>query len=228
MPGEYVAGFDKPLAHMETGRDFIPRFYNVHAFVGHLRGILVFKQEAVVRANIHSCLRDDALDWFNTELTHSERVELRNLPVEQGWFKRLIQRFKIPYEIALFRVETAELYRKEVLISRSARNMVRHLQAVGIDSLEEQLSFVWKRLRMFPLTHERIAEPDPGTSMSEFMREIDAMNWEHVSGKRDQDRLEDISFGNWEFWCFDKYEKMNEGEEMSEELKTFLKKHHWS
>lgn len=142
MPGEYVAGFDKPLAHMETGRDLIPRFYNVHAFVGHLRGILVFKQEAVVRANIHSCLRDDALDWYNTELTHSERVELRDLPVEQGWFKRLIQRFKIPYEIALFRVETAELYRKEVLISRSARNMVRHLQAVGIDSLEEQLSFV--------------------------------------------------------------------------------------
>ncbi|KAJ5351222.1 hypothetical protein N7452_000196 [Penicillium brevicompactum] len=49
------------------------------------------KTEAVIRANVQSCLRDGALEWYTSELSDLERAALRTFPMdsEHGWLKLL-------------------------------------------------------------------------------------------------------------------------------------------
>lgn len=195
------------LKHMETGPDLITRFYNVHAFIAHLRGLLLFKQESVVRKNIYYCLRDDALDWFNTELNDSMRTGLKGhaLDSPQGWFRMLARRFAPPDEISLFRIEhtdfeidPAENNSEEVRTAGElARNIIRYNEALGVDDKAGQMASIWDRLHKVHPFSGRVAKPRTGTNgtcMSEFFKQIDSA---------DQIRMCQIdrdARGYWDLW----------------------------
>lgn len=59
-----------------------------------MRDVALFKGEAVVKINIHGCLRGAALEWYTTELTETEKRLLRNSNLENGWLAELINHFK--------------------------------------------------------------------------------------------------------------------------------------
>ena len=212
------------LKHMETGKDLIPRFYNAHAFVNHLRALLILKNEATIRANIYSCLRGDALEWYDTELTNTERIELNVLPLDQGWFDKLLQRFEPPYEISLFRVETSG-FDYDVPACQAARNFMRHAQALGIEGTKRQLTRIWECLQNWRGFAGQVAKPRSGTSISDFMREIDVLEQsrmyeDHETGMDDQDC--DGGFGDWYEWWSPIFERFNNGEEVDAQLLKFL------
>ncbi|KAJ5711098.1 hypothetical protein N7488_005254 [Penicillium malachiteum] len=97
--GYFYPSYNTDRAHFkvkESGPSHATIFYNAEAFVAHLRDYLVFKPAKTIRDNIHLCLRDDVLDWYNTELSDAERNDLRDLPLEHknGWFKQMLRRFR--------------------------------------------------------------------------------------------------------------------------------------
>lgn len=208
---------------METGKDLIPRFYNVRAFVNHLRALLIFKNEAVIRANIYSCLRGHALDWYDTELSNSERIELGILPLDQGWFKSLLQRFELAYEICLFRYETTRF--GDTPVCEAARNFIRHAQALGIEGTKRQLTRIWECLQDWSATAGNVAKPRSGTSISDFMREIDMLEQSRMYENHESDRGDSSAengFGDWFDWWKSMLKKFNKGEQVDAQLLKFL------
>lgn len=210
---------------METGSDLVTRFYNVHAFIAQLRALLLFKQEPVIRANVYFCLRDSALDWYNTELSDAERRHLGAVPLEQGWIVMLKRRFNPPYGVALFRSEYTDFeidfcsgVEEAIPACELALNMVRHAQALGIDNREEHMKSIWDRLDKDPQFSRRVAKPTSATSMSELMREIDSADYLRV--------YQLVTEGDviWHEWLNYKAERLAAGEEMNEEIKKLIER----
>ncbi|KAJ5770704.1 uncharacterized protein N7511_002755, partial [Penicillium nucicola] len=86
-------GFFTPNPAAETHRFNLSREC---AGVSQLRAQVPLKTEAGVRANIQSCLREAAQEWYMIELSDLERKTLRIYPLEDddGWFKELENWFK--------------------------------------------------------------------------------------------------------------------------------------
>ena len=220
IPRKYFSRDDEHK-HMETGSDLVTRFYNVHAFIAQLRALLMFKQEPVIRANVYFCLRDGALDWYNTELSDAERRHLGAVPLEQGWISMLKRRFKLPCEVALFRTECTDF---DIDCNNPepdpacdlARNMIRHAQALGIDNREEQMKSIWDRISKAPEFSRRITKPTSATSMSELMREIDAADYLRMHQNNPESDM------IWEPWFNYKAGRLAAGEEMHEDMKKLI------
>lgn len=170
----------------------ITYFTNVYAFVNHLRGLAVSKPQSLIRNNLHSCLREKALDWYALELTVFEKSDLHTLPLETGWFKSLLGRFKPLQNVSLHRfrkgrytVEDAEARRDPV---RWAHNMLRHAQAAGYNGPYVQLRQIWYGIDLelqWP-----VKCPTKSTSVSGFMKELDDayLEWCHEGIKEGSTR----------------------------------------
>ncbi|KAJ5726222.1 uncharacterized protein N7483_007579 [Penicillium malachiteum] len=155
-------------------------FYNAEAFVSHLRGLIVFQPAQTIQTNIHLCLRDDALDWYNTELSDAERKDLRDLPMEHknGWFNQILNRFRISP------IMTSSYLSSHVsgkTICASARNIVRYAKAAGIHDTHRHLLQIWEYLENNHPNHARcLFRPSEDTSLSEFMRKLYVVEQEVV------------------------------------------------
>ncbi|KAJ5734349.1 hypothetical protein N7493_003135 [Penicillium malachiteum] len=176
-------------------------FYNVYAFVNQLRALVGFKPENVIRANIQSCLRQEAMEWFITELNSSERQALRTLPLEEGWFKQLLQRFGLPPRKALFRCLKEDLVEENTY--EKIHNRVRNLQASGFHDELEQAMHIWRELESSDRYRGAIPQPEPGAPLSKLLRDLYFLNYEKgymierytVTGDHDYDNT------TYEEWC---------------------------
>lgn len=158
-------------------------FTNVYAFVNHLRGLSTQMEQTTIQDNIHSCLRGKALDWFAGELSPEEQKDLALMPLEEGWYKQLIQRFQPLYDVSLhayknarYGLEDAEARRDPVVW---AHNVMRHAQACGKTDPYGQLRRIWYSIDLnlqWPVHF-----PKRGAPVSEFMKELDDayLEWCH-------------------------------------------------
>ncbi|KAJ5622200.1 hypothetical protein N7528_005432 [Penicillium herquei] len=176
-------------------------FYNVYAFVNHLRALVGFKPENVIRANIQSCLREEAMEWFTTELNASERRDLRTIPLEEGWFKQLLERFGLPPRKALFRCLRSDLIEGNTYAN--IYNRVRDLQASGFNDELQQAMHIWRKLESSDRYQGAIPQPEAGAPLSKLLRDFYILNNEkgymiernHVTGDHDHDNTP------YEEWC---------------------------
>ena len=150
-------------------------FSNVYAFTDHIRGKAMFKPEPLIRANIHVCLRGKALLWYNTELDEAERYELRSLPIDEGWIKKLIARFQMFKQTAR-QLFLAERYTWADFVGGYSQvewvhDMLRHARAAEYVDTDAMLQQIRKNIDD-PLNYW-ICPPLPGTSVVGFLREVD-------------------------------------------------------
>lgn len=164
----------RPRYHIHTENNIL-FFSNVYAFTDHIRGKAMFKPEPLIRANIHVCLRGKGLLWYNTELDEAERYELRNLPIEEGWIKKLIARFQMYKQTArqLFLTEryTWGDFSGGYSQVEWVHDMLRHARAAEYVDTDAMLQQIRKNIDD-PLNYW-ICPPLPGTSVVGFLREVD-------------------------------------------------------
>lgn len=180
----YFTPDDTAIYHRYTGNS-TTYYTNVYAFVNHIRSLAFTKPEPVIRANLHSCLRDKAQDWFDMELNFGEREVLRVMPLETGWIKALLKRFKPLYDVALRRYKEGQ-YDKEDAENgydpvKWAHGMMRNAQAAGITSTYAQLKQIWYGIDLelqWPVNC-----PTKSTAVSEFMKELDDAYLEWCNGE---------------------------------------------
>ncbi|KAJ6015600.1 hypothetical protein N7540_010191 [Penicillium herquei] len=186
--------------HVET-KDHTVIFHNVYAFVSHLRALVGFKLENVMRANIQSCLREEALGWFITELNSSEREALRARSLEEGWFKQLLERFSLPPKRALFRCQRIDF--SEINIFQKVHNLVQHFQAGGNHNTDEQAMHTWRFLESSRYYKGGIPRPEPGASLSKLLRDIYFVSYERGYTECGDNRFSDDDDDNdgYEDWC---------------------------
>lgn len=76
-------------------------YRNVMLFVQYLQNLVIFRDAALVKANIAISLQGSALDWYNSELSNFNRKALNNNPSMNSWVNTLFHRFKISTSVAL-------------------------------------------------------------------------------------------------------------------------------
>lgn len=180
----YITPDDTSEEHTRTENGTI-YYNNVFAFVNHIRSLAFYKPEPVIRANLYSCLLEKARDWFDMELTVMEKEVLLEMPLETGWIRALLKRFKPLYDVALRRFKDGQ-YEKEDAESgydpvKWAHSMMRNAQAAGITSTYAQLSQIWWSIDLelrWP-----VKWPTKSTSVSEFMKELDDAYLEWCDGE---------------------------------------------
>ena len=101
---------------------------DVLVFLDRLRDLAILKGDDIVRSNIHaSPIRGSALAWYSTELTDFERSSLRHMPLEEGWFKMLRQRFKMRPSMALAKLTEATYTPADVRAGKSVRSFAQSI-----------------------------------------------------------------------------------------------------
>ncbi|KAN0072773.1 hypothetical protein V8E54_008887 [Elaphomyces granulatus] len=125
---------------------------DVLVFLDRLRDLAILKGDDIVRSNIHaSPIRGSALAWYSTELTDFERSSLRYMPLEEGWFKMLRQRFKMRPSMALAKLTEATY--------TPADSIFRYALAADITSVFNQITQAWSKLS--PQLRRDVPEPTP-------------------------------------------------------------------
>lgn len=150
-------------------------FSNVLAFIQHLRGVAVHKPEYIIRNNIQTCFRGKALDWYDRELTNDESDSLTCLPLEKGWYRLLIERFRPHSDVAHDKYREGEYTVDDAWAGHDpvewAHTMMRDAEASGITQTALQLRHIWSGLDRKLMWPVRCPEHD--TSVSDFMKELD-------------------------------------------------------
>jgi hypothetical protein len=99
----------------------VKSLHDIHIFIEHLKDLQAIKGEDLVRNKIHASLRGSALDWYTVELTDFERRSLRQLPLVDGWYTMLVNRFKPRTSEALGKLTALSFGPAEVHQGRSVR-----------------------------------------------------------------------------------------------------------
>ncbi|KAN0086940.1 hypothetical protein V8E54_000628 [Elaphomyces granulatus] len=151
-------------------------YRDVYVFVERLKDLQAIKGEDLVRNNIHASLRGSALDWYTVELTDFERRSLRQLPLVDGWYTMLVNRFKLRPSEALGKLTTLSFAPAEVHQGRSVRAFAqavfRYSQAADIRSQYNQITQAWTKLH--PNLRRDVPEPTEKTTIAEFLSQLEA------------------------------------------------------
>ncbi|KAJ5675374.1 hypothetical protein N7462_008271 [Penicillium macrosclerotiorum] len=186
-------GFFDPKINDKEGVQMIgnvSHYTNVEIFIDRMRDLALLKSEAVVRANIHSYLKGDALKWFSFELSPAEKRMMQSCPVEDGWYAMLQQRFKMDRTFALREMEKEKYGWKDVRAGRTPReysqNMLRLLKSTGYNDVFDQLLKI--RDNIEASLRRDITRPTRDTTIAEFMDAIDEhyLDWQSQVSEREQ------------------------------------------
>ncbi|KAJ5901893.1 hypothetical protein N7495_002421 [Penicillium taxi] len=162
--------------HIKTIRG-ITHYVNVFAFLTQLRAMVPLKSEETVRANLPSCLREQAAEWYNTELSSDQRFTLNMTPLEEGWYAILEKSFKMRPVTAQARLMAPESQFgwNELRSGKSpvqwARTLMRDAQAADFNTTVSQLRMVWMRLD--PNLQRDLEPPNDTTTVAEFMDRLE-------------------------------------------------------
>ena len=162
-------------------------YRDVLVFVDRLKDLVTLKGEEVIRANIHASLRGSALAWYTSELSEFERQSIRHMPLENGWFLMLRQRFKMRPSQALMKLADTTFSSSEVRAGKSVRSFAqsifRYAQAAEITSTFNQITQAWSKLS--PQLRRDIPEPTPTTTITEFLVLLEAKEaiWKDIAAQ---------------------------------------------
>ena len=156
-----------------VGKDIYYRSANV--FCERVEDIATIKSADLVKANLNTCFRGAALQWYTTELTAIERQYFRIDPTGvKGWISAIKNRFKVPISDALSSLTTTKYttYHARIRYEPSAyvQTMLRHAQNADMLSVGTQLMWAWQgiapELRVF------IDAPMNTTTVTSFIESL--------------------------------------------------------
>ncbi|KAJ5752832.1 hypothetical protein N7520_008426 [Penicillium odoratum] len=181
-----IGYFDPGLDDKDGGFTLVKNvmhYSNVFTFISRLNDLIRLKSERVVRANIHSCLKAEALAWYSQELTDNEKNMLQLVPLDDGWFKLLRDRFKPDRMTTLAKLDRCKYGWTQVREHRSARShaqtMLTLLRSTGMTDPKDQIC------RIVMSIDATLARDlgRPSDKIEDFMRDLDFCyeNWHRQS-----------------------------------------------
>ena len=180
-------GFFFPDLHSSYGTTEIvtigkDSFYrNASVFLDRLDDIVKLKGGELVRANLPTCLRGAALQWYTTELTDIEKASFRSPSNMQPqdtiyrWHQALKRRWDPPAALALQNFMntkyTVNMAQSGMSVVQYFSTKLRLAKEAGFDNVHQQLLAVWNGIDIEIRKH--IDEPDETTSIDRFRRKLE-------------------------------------------------------
>lgn len=155
-----------------------------------MRDIAKLKSEDVIRSHISYSLKNKATNWYDAELTSLEKEALRVLPLEDGWYKELIKRWKPPLAEALQKIDFTTYSWTDVRAGKEpreyAQEIVRHTRAAGRTDLYKQLLKIRENIE--PSLRAVVINPTTSTTLAEFLEHLDVkfLDWQDQVQLRDR------------------------------------------
>ncbi|KAJ5578388.1 uncharacterized protein N7459_007352 [Penicillium hispanicum] len=148
--------------------DYTNYYTDVFVFIDRMADLKLLKSEEVVRANIHSCLRGDALRWYSQELTAEEKRLMNITPLNDGWFHMLKKRFKANRTEALIQLDKTA-----------------YQCPTSVSTYDQMLRI---RDNIKPSLRRDIPEPTEETSLTKFIESLDThyRDWKDQVTRRHQ------------------------------------------
>lgn len=180
-----------PSKKFKDGMDTIQNvcvYSDVYTFVDHMTDLILLKSEAVVRANMHSCLRGDALRWYSLELTADEKMMMNQVPLKDGWFSMMTYRFKTNLGEVMLQLDRSTYGWEDVRRGRTPRDyaygMLRLCRAMGKTDLLHQLLRI--RESFEPSLRLDIPHPTAATTLVKLMESLDShyRDWKDIAAQR--------------------------------------------
>lgn len=155
-----------------AGKDTI--FRDVHVFVDRAKDIASTKGDELVRNNLSTCLRGQALIWYTSELTDGERRLLKYGNHLDEWIEALTRQFRESPAKAM-EVVTSERYttqdaRRQREPREYAQTMVRAARSAELP-IYNQLQIIWNGL---DAEFQRdVPMPRTNTTLNAFLKDLD-------------------------------------------------------
>lgn len=166
---------DEEQICMKNGRMY---FQHVSAFLDRLRAFSSDKESKKMRKYLQDCLRGVAVDWYMSGLTAGERQSLCHLPLEQGWYRELEQRFKPSPKASAIALLRRDFQNKRTFDYISpviwAHEMLRLAQAASPEAEpHEHLFRVWNLIHS--CVQRYVPQPSKKTPITKFMKDLDTV-----------------------------------------------------
>ena len=177
-----IGYFDPKCSETHGKGDYVTigdkvHYRNVWLFIDSAKSIVTTKGAALVRTNLHRCLRGDAQAWYITELSHAQRLNLHGGHNLRHWEKDLTARFKMNATEAMSLLAedryTVDDVRRERQVSSYVQTVIRHCNDAGFATVHQQLSWAWNHLD--PGLQRDISRPTASTTVLSFIQKLEDM-----------------------------------------------------
>ena len=170
---DYEDSFDTDQFIVNSKRH---NFYrDVFIFIDHLKNLKKTFSDLKVKKLIFTCLKKDALTWYNTKLTEIEKNFFKKTSIER-WCVHLIKRFKKRTSIALKKLQIEIYIYADARRDRKSRfymqNIFRHARTTNFSSVFHQCITAWNNLELN--FRAQIFESSKNIILSIFLNQLDA------------------------------------------------------
>ena len=170
---DYENSFDTNQLIVSSKRH---NFYrDVFIFTDHLKNLKKTFFDFRMKKLIFTCLKRDALIWYNTKFTEIEKNFFKKTNIER-WCAHLIKRFKKRTSIALKKLQIEIYIYVDARRDRKSRfymqNIFRHVKAANFSSVFYQCTIAWSNLELN--FRAQISESSKNIILFIFLSQLDA------------------------------------------------------
>ena len=139
------SSFDSALEY--AGKDII--FRNIHVFIDRVKDVTESKKWKIIRDNLSTCLKGQALIWYTFELTDDIRRLLKYDDQLKKWSQTLIKQFRKSPAKSMEVIVNEKYTMKDVTNGRESRQfaqiIIRATRSVEL-LVYNQLQIIWNAL----------------------------------------------------------------------------------
>lgn len=148
---------------------------NVYLFVDSFKYNAIDGRDALVKANLQTCLRGAAQRWYSEEIEDTTRLAFRFAPEGlQLWANHLIERFKDSYATALKKLHSEKYTKTDARDRKDVRSyaasVMRHAKAADLNKPHQLLSAVYNNLD--PDFRILVYRPNENTTVSQYLKDL--------------------------------------------------------
>lgn len=116
-------------------------------FVQRYQSFIIFRDVALVKANIVILLCSSALEWYTSELSDFDQDALNNDPGVKSWINTLSHYFKVPISVGLGLLTDKTYFLDDTQArwpsAQYLHTIMRHSIGCNIVNVPNQLSFAY-------------------------------------------------------------------------------------
>ena len=162
-------------------------YLDVFVFVDRLNELARKYGQHLVQDVIPSCLRGSALTWWTTEVDHPTKTALEDSEL-QPWIDLLIKTFRTNPAQALSALTRSRYTLRDLHMGMTPRTWIHGqlslARSADLGSIYNQLTMIWNQ--MDPYFQEQLAQPSPTTTLSAFLKDVDAKTtaWQNRAARQ--------------------------------------------
>ena len=161
-----MKGADTAPGIENSGKEIFLR--DVIVFIDRIRDVARIRRAKFVRGNLQPYLREEALEWYTSQLTDREKLSLTYSQALDKWVSFLIERFRLTKSMGMSQLLKEKYTINDALRYREPRkfamSVVRTAKIAKLDVVHNQLEIIWNGLDVDPLELD--------TTLNQFLGEV--------------------------------------------------------